>query len=74
MTPQSKIDTVIELFNSGLLCNCNTREYVVIGEDAVTGNNIIREEIQHKKHCEGRIKAQELLKFESEFVDVKVRS
>jgi len=47
------------MYNNGLLCNCNRYDKVII-EDPVHGD-VYKEEIQHKKNCEGRIKLQEMI-------------
>lgn len=58
----AKLDVVLSLYSDGFLCKCNNYEEVI--EEGVYGQ-VYRKELRHKRNCEGRIKAQELLNDES---------
>lgn len=57
MNLPGKIELILNLLQSGLLCNCKVYE-PVCDEDG----NIVGEEFQHEKNCIGQAKASELLK------------
>lgn len=62
ISPAGKLDMVISLYSDGFLCKCDKYDEVI--EEGAHGQ-VYRKELRHKRNCEGRIKAQELLNDES---------
>lgn len=54
MNPAAKIETLINIYDSGLLCKCCEYDIVHI-EDTV------KLELRHSTNCEGRVKLQEIM-------------
>lgn len=54
--PAGRLDMVMKLYQSGLLCSCNQYDEIY---DEETGTHT--KEIRHYRDCMGRLKVQEMI-------------